>query len=92
MASDDDFENLATDELPTGVPLPARPRVGVAVNSFVQIVFGGYQGDVFGAAGNQLEFLLQARLSTADLVCGLTPGQRQKLQLAGRGDIKRLLD
>ena len=38
-ASDDDFEDLATEELPAGIPLPARPRVGVAVNSFVQIVF-----------------------------------------------------
>ncbi len=92
VVSDDDFEDLAAEELPAGVPVPARPRMGAALNSFVQIVFGGYQGDVFGAVGNQLEFLLQARLSTSELVCGLTPEQRQKLQLAGRGDIKRLLD
>jgi hypothetical protein len=92
VVSDDDFEDLTTEELPARLPLPARPRMGATLNSFVQIVFGGYQGDVFAAVGNQLEFLLQARLSTADLVCSLTPGQQQKLQLAGRGDIKRLLD
>jgi hypothetical protein len=90
--SDDDFDDLAADEVPASVPMPVQAKMGAALGQFMQTVFGGYQGDVFGAAGNQLEFLLQARLSTADLVCGLSPEQKQKLQLAGRGDIKRLLD
>ncbi|MBI3860957.1 MAG: hypothetical protein HY290_03590 [Planctomycetia bacterium] len=92
--SDDDFDDLPGDAVvpEPGVPRPVPVPMGQAQVSFAKTVFGGYQGDAFGAAGNQLEFLLQARLSTADLVCSLAEIQKQKLQLAGRGDIKHLLE
>lgn len=53
---------------------------------------------IFGPAGSgeatraALDRLLTRRIGLVDLRCGLTDAQKRKLQLAGRGDIKRLLD
>jgi hypothetical protein len=41
---------------------------------------------------DHLETLLAAQLDDLQLVCHLTEVQRKKLQVAGRGDIKRFLD
>lgn len=43
-------------------------------------------------AGRQLEAKLEDRIVRVDRICGLTDAQEVKLRLAGRGDIKRLLD
>lgn len=60
------------------------------------------EGEVFGrafgegtdrAAGyEQLDTLLRQKIAIVDQVCGLTDTQKQKLQLAGRGDARRLFD
>ncbi len=51
-------------------------------------------GDGASAAGvlARLEERLQKKLETIDRVSGLTEAQKQKLQLAGHGDLKRLFD
>jgi hypothetical protein len=40
----------------------------------------------------QLADLLRQKVATIDLICELSDGQKQKLAVAGRGDIKRLID
>ena len=41
---------------------------------------------------NELDAYLRQKVAIVDRLCGLTDGQKQTLQLAGRGDIKRWLD
>jgi hypothetical protein len=57
-------------------------------------VFGWVFGDGSDAdaARKQLDTLLPQKIAIVDRVCGLTDTQKQTLQLAGRGDNKRLLD
>jgi hypothetical protein len=51
---------------------------------------------IFGADANaarqHLDTLLQQKVSIVDRVCRLTDAQKRKVELAGRGDIKRLID
>ncbi|MSR60171.1 MAG: hypothetical protein EXS05_21450 [Planctomycetaceae bacterium] len=54
------------------------------------LVFGNGSNAV--AARRQLDLLLRRKLNTVNSICRLTDSQKQKLQLAGRGDMKRLLD
>src|ERR1051326_5558535 len=44
------------------------------------------------AAQERLIRLLERRLDMIEQICRLSEPQREKLHLAGRGDIKRLLD
>jgi hypothetical protein len=44
------------------------------------------------AAEERLGRLLDQRMEVVDRICHLSGAQREKLRLAGRGDIKRLLD
>jgi hypothetical protein len=55
-----------------------------------QAVFSSSEGNP--AARARLEKLLSLRLERVERTCGITEPQRKKLQLAGRCDIKRLLD
>jgi hypothetical protein len=43
-------------------------------------------------ARDQLATLLRQKIAIADRICGLTDIQRRKIELAGRGDSKRILD
>ncbi len=45
-----------------------------------------------GSARARLESLLALQIETIERTCGITEVQRKKLQLAGRGDIKRFFD
>jgi uncharacterized protein YjbI with pentapeptide repeats len=56
-----------------------------------------FDGLVFGknsSAGvrRELNRFLGQKIAETDLICGLSDQQKQKLQLAGRGDLKRLFD
>jgi hypothetical protein len=79
------------------VPLPEQQAETAA-----RTVYGWVFGDVnAGAARKQaatvaaqqrLDTLLQKKLEIVDGLCGLTDAQKQKLELAGRGDNKGLID
>lgn len=88
--ADDDDE--IDDEAP--VPELAPGELGlvgpVSVSNVYAFVFDrGYDARL---ARGQLDILLQQKISGLDGVCVLTDDQKRKLQLAGRGDIKRLID
>ncbi|MBS0266927.1 MAG: hypothetical protein JSS02_33680 [Planctomycetes bacterium] len=62
----------------------------LADESFFQLVFGkAVNAD---DARAQAAGALRERISVIDQICGLTDSQIRKLEIAGRGDIKRLLD
>jgi hypothetical protein len=64
----------------------------LAVQYFDQVVFGRQGEGRADAVHSELNFYLRQKIATLDFVCGLNAPQRQRLHLAGRGDIKRLLD
>jgi hypothetical protein len=53
-------------------------------------VFGNQGGAVRARA--HLEAILSQLVDEYDRICGLSPAQRKKLEVAGRGDIKRFFD
>jgi hypothetical protein len=55
-----------------------------------QWVFGRYGGS--GGARNKLDSSLVLRIQDLERACGITEVQKQKIRLAGRGDIKRFFD
>jgi hypothetical protein len=81
---------LATADIPADPP--AKPRQGVILISgtFDELVYGAGSSEADVQA--RLDIRLQQKLEKVDRICGLTDTQKRKLQLAGRGDIKRLID
>jgi hypothetical protein len=69
---------------------PAEPRFVVAEETFDRWLLGS-TGDTDSARA-YLESLLQRKVDDINQVRKLSPAQRKKLILAGRGDIKRLFD
>jgi hypothetical protein len=63
----------------------------VARENFDRWLFDDDTGDEV-SRGRHLERLLQTRVDAATREHKLTPAQRAKLHLAGRGDIKRFFD
>jgi hypothetical protein len=55
-----------------------------------QWVFGRFGGS--GGARTRLDSSLELRLEDLSRTCGISDGQKKKLKLAGRGDIKRFFD
>jgi hypothetical protein len=55
-----------------------------------QMLYGRFGGA--GVARNQLDSALALRIDDVTRICGVTEAQKKKLQLAGRGDIKRFFD
>ncbi len=85
-AQDDDDEDEA-------------PAQGVVVNNFLmndaqfdQWVFGNMGVANAAGARNKLDSLLTLHVDDLERNCNLTPVQKKKLLLAGRGDIKRFFD
>ena len=76
--------NLDDDEGP-----PPGPNAAFNARYFDELVFGKRDS---AAARRELNRHLRQKIAETDLVCGLTERQRQKLSLAGRGDLKRLFD
>jgi hypothetical protein len=85
-AQDDEEE----DEAPAAV----NRMNGFVVNDFQfdQWVFGNMGMGTAAAARNRLDSLLTLHVEDVDRTCRLTPGQKKKLLIAGRGDIKRFFD
>jgi hypothetical protein len=51
-----------------------------------------WKGGEFANSRHLLDAALERRIERVDLICQLAEKQKQKLQLAGRGDIKRFFD
>ena len=81
-----DSEN---DESGENAPLLGQ-RLKRAEPTGYRWLFGGDDDAV--AARKQLDMHLRQRIAIVDHVCGLTDAQKQQLELAGRGDNKRLSD
>ena len=86
-AQDDDDE----DEVPAQAQVNMN---GFVMNDaqFDQWVFGNMGVANAGVARNKLDSLLTLNVEDLERTCGLTPIQKKKLLLAGRGDIKRFFD
>jgi hypothetical protein len=69
---------------------PVRRRLVIAKDSFDRALFEGL-GDP-ALLRTRLDGLLAQRLDQFERSASLTPAQRTRLRLAGRGDIKRLFD
>jgi hypothetical protein len=82
-----DGDNLADDDFGAG---PAQGRVTVLSGTFDELVFGTRSDAAQTHA--RLRVILQKKLSTIDRIIGLNALEREKLSLAGQGDIQRLLD
>ena len=86
-AQDDDDE----EEVPAQAVVNMN---GFIINDaqFDQWVFGNMGVANAGVARNKLDSLLTLNVDDLERTCGLTPVQKKKLLLAGRGDIKRFFD
>jgi hypothetical protein len=81
------------DEEEEAVPAPPVNGVFMINNAqFDQWVFGNVGATNAGVARNKLDALLALNVDDLERNCGLTPVQKKKLLLAGRGDIKRFFD
>lgn len=87
---------LAQDDEEEEAPAPAvvNRMNGFVVNDFQidQWIFGNMGVANSTVARNKLDSLLTLNVDDVDRSCGLTPVQKKKLLLAGRGDIKRFFD
>src|SRR5262245_3308279 len=61
-------------------------------DEFDQATLGAKGPEALAAARRRLDGLLAARISGMDSICELSATQKQKLELAGRGDLKQLFD
>jgi hypothetical protein len=69
---------------------PPQAQFFVADQNFDQFVFGNVR--TLNGGRDRLESLLSIQIDEIDRACRLSPAQRAKLRLAGRGDIKRFDD
>jgi hypothetical protein len=69
---------------------PFSGQMGIADASFDEIIFDKVSN--IADARARLIRRVRAKIESVDHICRLTDAQKQKLQLAGRGDIKRLMD
>jgi hypothetical protein len=81
----EDLADADADQLPI-----AKQRVILFARTYDDLVYGNGSDAV--DARTRLERRLQQKLEKIDRIIALTDAQKQKLHLAGRGDIKRLLD
>ncbi len=72
------------------VMLPGQQVLVVSDDQFDQWIFGSSR--TARAGRSRLESLLVLQVEDVATMCALSPSQKQKLLLAGRGDIKRFLD
>ncbi len=83
----DDPEGVERENQPA-IPLRQRNLI-VASENFDQWIFSG---DTIGGRRARLNYNLRSAIERLDPARRLTPVQRQKLELAGRGDIKHFFD
>jgi hypothetical protein len=84
----DEAEEGEDDDENQPVP-PDRRKIIVASESFDQCLFNGLTID---ESRQRLKENLESRIDRIDAVNRLSPEQKQKLRLAGKGDIKHLFD
>jgi hypothetical protein len=85
----------AQDDEDEEAPAPVVNRVNAfVVNDFQfdQWVFGSTGAGNAARARNKVESLLTLHVEELERTCSLTPVQKKKLLLAGRGDMKRFFD
>jgi Leucine-rich repeat (LRR) protein len=70
---------------------PALRSLETGDNSYERVIFGG-RGESAAGVRLWLDALLLRKVETVDRFSRLTEPQKQKLHLAGRGDIKRFFD
>jgi hypothetical protein len=87
----DVFDDVAEDPIikPAVVP-PAKP--GLITWQFRSLALGTQNPRSPESLAIQFSQVLETKVLAIQLVCGLTDVQKQKLTLAGQGDIQRLLD
>jgi hypothetical protein len=78
----DDFADMLTPQ--------TEQRVTLHRGTIDEIIYGA--GSDAAQAYTRLQNLLKQKLDAIDRIVGLNEVERQKLHLAGRGDIQRLLD
>ncbi|HEY3963635.1 MAG TPA: hypothetical protein VGM05_03695 [Planctomycetaceae bacterium] len=83
--ADDDVE----EDFNADAPAVAERAPVAATNVYVYLFGQTYDANL---ARGQLDTLLRQKIATIDVICELTDEQQRKLQLSGRGDIKRLID
>ena len=76
--------------------MPQNQTFELGEANFYAWVFGN-NGGMIDSSGldvwrQRLDTLMQLRIEEVDRVCRLSPAQRQKLKLAGAGDVKRFMD
>lgn len=71
--------------------LRLQPDIAAAVFDTFLYGGGGYQIDE-APVRERLESILRKTISSVHKLCGLTDDQKERLHLAGKGDIKRLFD
>jgi hypothetical protein len=81
--------NPADEDSDENTPLPEQ-QSRIAESITYRCLFGPGADAV--VARTRLNELLSQKVSVVDRVCRLTEAQKQRLQLAGRGDNKRLID
>jgi hypothetical protein len=74
---------IEVEEVEDNLALPRAPRL---FHEFPRLAFGLGEKD---EARRRLEARLKSRIDQIDRLCKLAPEQRQKLSVAGRGDIRR---
>ncbi len=87
-AGEDDFDEV---DVPEGTPKPPAPVRSVLAGDNFDMVVWGERGRAESRLA-ELDRLLVTRVNRWAGAVGLDDGQKAKLLLAGRGDIKHLLD
>jgi|GEM_PF-5945703 len=87
----DNSEAGDEDEIPGVIERQQRREPDVAAAVFNCLLYNAVVNCDEGAR-QRLETLLRQRISLVDRMCGLSQGQKEKLRLAGNGEIERLFD
>jgi hypothetical protein len=77
------------DDDPDDPPKPMPVQTGFTDENLDQWIFQNNGNNGSGGARQQLDSMLALHLDDVDRACKLTDAQKKKLQLVGRGDIKR---
>src|SRR5262245_26412066 len=80
----------AQDDVVEEEAAPRPAEKGPAEMLFDRSLFG--EGKAIEAARSRLETTLRKKIDSVDRTCGLGEVQKKKLQLAGRGDLKRFFE
>lgn len=84
-------DDCVVDDTPHGAAPVGGRQTGVAAVYFEQLVFGGSGTNVAAGHVQRLTELLRTKIGALHVACGLSQDQIRKLELAGQGDIARLL-